>query len=57
MPRVVLTTAASVGGYAFKKGDVVELIAAQITSLGSSARSVLFRDQLGEATGASNTSA
>jgi len=59
----MITAPASVGGYVFKKGDCVELTAAQVTALGSNARAVTgtaasaspTRDQLGEQVAASNS--
>lgn len=57
MPRVMILTAAG----PYRKGDCVELTAAQITALGSAARAVTAggvsptRDQLGEPVAASNS--
>ncbi len=49
-PRVVIVTA--VGNY--KRGQVVELSASEITALGANARATAYRDQLGEGTAVSN---
>lgn len=57
MSRVVVTaaTASTTDGYTFRRGDCVELTAAQVTALGTSVRPVTYRDQLGERSGASNS--
>jgi hypothetical protein len=52
MPRIMIIR--PVQGY--KKGDCVELSAAQIAALGSAVRTTVYRDQLGEATAVSNSS-
>ena len=57
MSRVVITSAAVIDGYRFKRGDCVELTAAQITALGASAGAVIARDLAGENVAISNSSA
>ena len=64
MSRVVLTSAVTVPGVGgspprvYKAGQVLELSAAEQTALtgaGGTLRATIFRDQLGEATGVSNS--
>ena len=50
MPRVMFTSGS-------KKGQVVELSAAEIAALGSAVRPTMYRDTLGEGTAVSNSSA
>jgi hypothetical protein len=51
---VTVTTAATAAAPALKKGDVIELTAAQETALAASVRAVTFRDSTGEPVGVSN---
>lgn len=51
---VTVTTAATASTPALKKGDVIELTAAQETALSASVRATTWRDTTGEPVGVSN---
>lgn len=50
MARIVIVTAVGV----YKKDQVIELSASEITALGAAAPATAYRDQLGEGTSVSN---
>jgi hypothetical protein len=57
MSRIMITADTSAGGYVFKKGQIVEVSPSVAAALGTAGRTLIFRDSLGEAVAASNSSA